>query len=82
MDDYSSVQAGGNVVDYPFWEDGYGANFRSVNMAHLHSGTSTERLTYAPNYNQQYFDTTLNKMLVCTNPSTKEWRDFNGNIVE
>jgi hypothetical protein len=28
---------------------------------------------------QQIFDTDLNKMLICTDPATKKWVDFNGN---
>lgn len=64
-----------------FWADGHGKNMNSRNNAQKQVVTSTELLTYAPNFNQIVYCSTLNKPLICTNPSTKEWRDFNGTIV-
>ena len=39
-----------------------GINILTRNLAHKSSGTTSERPT-APNLNQPYFDTTLNKMI-------------------
>lgn len=66
-----------NVGDVNFWEPGSGLNFVSRNLAHKLIGASSDR-PQAPNIMQQYFDTTLNKMLVHINGA---WVDFNGNSV-
>ncbi len=50
----------------------------SQNYAQKRLVTTTERLTYAPNYFQQVFDTTANKLLICTDPANKVWVDANG----
>lgn len=73
--------SGGNHVDEKFWEDGSGKNMKSRNQAQSLAGTSATRQTYAPNFMQQYFDTTLNKMLVCIDTATPTWVDMMGNVV-
>ena len=70
----------GNTQKMPFWEtDGSGVNMISENQAHKLRGTTSERLTYAPNYNQQYFDTDLNKLLIYNG---HDWTDCNGNVIK
>ena len=69
---------GKNNVDLKFWEDGHGKNVSTKNMAHAQSGTTSERLTYTPNYMQQYYDTDLNKLLIYDGTS---WIDVLGNII-
>lgn len=64
-----------NSIDVPFWESGYGQNSRTVNLAHKSAGTTSERLTYAANPHQQYYDTSLNKMLFYEN---NKWVDAMG----
>lgn len=64
-----------------FWQPNMGKGFRTINGAHLQQGSTAERLSYTPTLQQKYYDEDLNKMLVCTNPWTKVWRDFNGNII-
>lgn len=71
-----------NKVYIPFWADGHGKNFKSVNTSQPQMGTSALRKTFAPNYMQQYFDTDLNKVVYCKEPSTKTWIDANGNIID
>lgn len=61
----------GNIA---FWETGSGIDILTRNLAHKSSGTTSERPT-APNLNQQYFDTTLNKMIVYVDGS---WVDMMG----
>ena len=48
-------------------------------MAQKSIGTSEERKTYAGNYGQTFFDTTLNKMVMYN--GTK-WVDMNGAEVD
>ena len=67
-----------HVVDKPFWANGSGINMESQNYAQKRLVTTTERLTYAPNYFQQVFDTTANKLLICTDPANKVWVDADG----
>lgn len=71
----------GSSVDVPFWNNGSGLRFVSKNSAHSLMCTSTERLTYAPNYAQKIWDTTLNKEVICTEPSTKTWKNSLGETV-
>ena len=72
-----------NAVDEPLWaEDGSGKGFRTVNNAHKPACSSAERRSYYPQYQQQLFDTDLNKLLICTDPVKRIWRDALGNIVE
>lgn len=71
-----------NAVDTPFWaSDGSGVNFKSVNQAQAQQVTKATLRGYAPNFNQVVYVTDLQKPLICTNPNTGEWRDFNGNVV-
>ena len=46
-----------NRVDIPFFANGSGKNFKVRNLAHAIAGTTEERLTYAANNNQEYYDT-------------------------
>lgn len=63
-----------NSVDIPFFQSG-GDNFKVRNSLHKLSGDTETRLKYAPNNYQEYFDTTLNKMLYYIGGS---WIDCNG----
>lgn len=47
---------------HKFWEDGSGVNILTRDLNDKFSGTTANRPKY-PQNNQQYFDTTLNKML-------------------
>ena len=72
-----------NAVDLPLWaEDGSGRGFRTVNNAHKSGGTTAERKSYYPQYLQQYFDTDLNKLVICTDPAKRTWVDAVGAVVE
>ena len=72
-----------NSVDLPLWaEDGSGIGFVTRNNAHKSACTSAERRSYYPQYMQQVYDTDLNKLLICTNPAKREWRDAMGNEVK
>lgn len=64
-----------------FWEDGHGQRFQSRNSRQLLACDTTTRNSYAPNYLQRIWDTSLNKEVICANTATKEWRDAMGNIV-
>ena len=66
-------------VNIPFWANGHGKNFRTTNSAQLQMGTTSRRNFYAPNYMQQYYDSDLNKIVYCIEPSTNTWIDANGN---
>ena len=70
-----------NKVGIPFWADGHGSNFKSTNTAQAQLGSTALRNSFAPNYMQQYYDTDLNKIVYCKEPSTKTWIDAMGNIV-
>ena len=63
-------------VDYPFWEPGSGIGFRTRNMSNPYSGITASRPIHA-NLNQQYFDTTLNKMVYYTGSN---WIDAMGTV--
>ena len=67
-----------NRPNVQFWKSGSGLGFKTVNLVHKPGGTTTERNTYTPQYMQQYFDTTLNKMLVYDGAA---WKDYSGNSV-
>ena len=69
---------GKSKLDFQFWANGYGKNMKTINKAHAISGTTTERNSYTPTYMQQFFDTTLNKMLIYDGTA---WRDMNGNEI-
>lgn len=74
-----------NSPSLPFWENGHGHGFISRNMVHKQAGATTERNTYRPNYMQRYFDTTLNKEIICVDESGNNgkgtWKDAAGNTV-
>lgn len=70
-----------NAVDKPFWTDGHGKNFVTRNRAHALSGSSTVRRGYKPTYLQQFYDTTVGKMLWCVDTATPTWKDAQGNTV-
>ena len=72
-------EASGNAVEFPLWEnDGSGSGFETRNLAHKRIGPSEERRKYSPHLGQQYFDTDLGKLLVCTDPTTRKWVDAMG----
>lgn len=60
-----------------FWADGSGINFKTRNLNHRLYGTTAQRPS-APNIMQEYFDTTINKLIVYVGGS---WEDSNGNEV-
>ena len=66
-----------NRDDIELWEKGSGLNIKTVNLNHKHCGTTSERPSH-PNLNQQYYDTSINKMIVYIND---KWVDFLGNQV-
>ena len=71
-----------NYIKYrgvPFWEEGSGIHFRTINTVHKLAGTSGERLTYSPNLMQDYYDTTLGKRVFYNGT---DWVDMNGNKVD
>lgn len=69
-------------VDYPtYFEHGQGLNMKVRNMKHSLSGTSVYRRSIAPNYLQRYYDTDVNKELICVDTQNKTWVDTQGNIV-
>lgn len=71
-----------NSVDCAIWENnGSGSNILTKNNCHKSVCTTEERLSYYPTLGQQIFDTDLNKMVICINPESRKWVDFNGNIV-
>ena len=71
-----------NSVDEPIWaEDGSGVGFVTRNNAHKPACGTAERLSYYPQYMQQVYDTDLNKLLICTDPVKRIWRDAMGNVV-
>ena len=40
------------------------------------------RRKYYPQLGQQYFDTDVGKLLICTDPAKRKWVDAMGNAVE
>ena len=68
-----------NGVHQALWEeDGSGSGFDTRNLAHKKVGTSAERRSYYPQLGQQYFDTDLGKLLICTDPAKRRWVDAMG----
>lgn len=68
-----------NSVGDPVWEpDGSGCGFETRNLAHRLAGPAAERLSYAPHFGQQFFDTDLGRLLVCTDPAKRLWVDALG----
>ncbi len=76
-----SPDNGQNSVTEPFWADGSGQGFVTKNDAHMLSGTSAVRRGYKPTYLQQFYDTTVGKMLWCVDTANKTWKDAQGNTV-
>lgn len=70
-----------NHVGTAFWGENSGKNFRTTNLAQKEIGTTAERKTYCPNNGQHFFDTDLNKELICVDGHSEIWKDLNGNIV-
>lgn len=66
-----------NTSAIPFWESGSGINFDTRNTTDLLYGSTADRPSN-PNVRQQYYDTTLNKMIVFIDGG---WKDFMGNAV-
>lgn len=64
-----------------FWEDGHGQRFQSRNSTQLLACDTTTRNSYAPNYLQRIWDTTLGKEVICVDTANKTWKDAMGNIV-
>ena len=72
-----------NSVDEPIWaEDGSGVGFVTRNNAHKPACGTAERRSYCPQYMQQVYDTDLNKLLICTDPARRIWRDALGIVVD
>jgi hypothetical protein len=70
-------------VHQALWEeDGSGTGFTTRNLAHKAVGNSEERRKYYPQFGQQYFDTDLGKLLICTDPAKRKWVDAMGKPVE
>jgi hypothetical protein len=69
---------GKNMLNFQFWESGYGENIKTTNKAFAISGTTTERNKYTPTYMQLYFDTTLGKMLIYNGSA---WVDMTGSEI-
>lgn len=70
-------------LNYPtFFEHGQGHRMKVRNMYHQLSGTTTYRRSIAPNYMQQIYDTTLNKMVWCIDTENKTWVDADGTDVD
>lgn len=71
-----------NRVDIKFWEEGSGRSFRTRNMAHELMGDTATREGYYPTFMQKYFDTDLNKEIICVDEHQRIWKDAMGNVVE
>ena len=67
-----------NSDDIEFWKEGSGLNIKTENLNHKLCGTKDERPS-KPNSNQQFYDTTLNKMLYFINGN---WVDAMGAQIE
>ena len=62
--------------------EGGGSGFETRNLAHRDIGTSAERRKYYPQLGQKYYDTDVDKLLICTDPVKRKWVDAMGNVVE
>ena len=78
---YSTGLGSGNFVNIGFWEYGHGHGMRTTDTSHLQAGTTATRNTYRPNFMQRYFDTTLNKLVICVDEENGTWKDTMGNAV-
>ena len=71
-----------NELKAQIWEnDGSGNGFKTRNNCHKLVCGTKERSSYYAMLGQQIFDTDLNKMVICIDPATQKWVDFNGNQV-
>ncbi len=73
---YTIFTSQGNVANIPLWANGSGQTFKSRNAVHKEIGTTAERLTYSPNYGQTFYDTTTQKMYICTDPANSTWTEI------
>ena len=81
-DDNASPRVPWNsAVDSPFWERGHGHGFFTRNMFHKLACTTSERNSYAPDYMEHIWDTTLGKEVICVDETNRVWKDAAGNIV-
>lgn len=79
---FTNGGGGRNQRNTQLWEnDGSGVNFKTENSTHAKGGTTAERNTYYAQYMQHYYDTDLNKELICIDPATQKWVDSMGNEV-
>lgn len=71
-----------NEVNFKLWEDdGSGCRIKTINSCHKTVCSTEERNSYYPSLGQQIFDTNLNKMVICIDPSKKLWVDLMGKEV-
>lgn len=74
---YTTTRDSYKNAPHKFWEDGSGINVLTRDLNDKFSGT-TENRPQSPQNNQQYFDTTLNKMLYYIN---NNWVDAMGEVI-
>lgn len=74
---YTTTRDSYKNAPHKFWEDGSGINVLTRDLNDKFSG-STENRPQNPQNNQQYFDTTLNKMLYYIN---NNWVDAMGEVI-
>ena len=74
---YCVTEGGVGSTSYRFWENGSGGQFETRQSYNKIIGTTSERPVDV-SVNTQYFDTTLNKMIVYNGTG---WVDFMGNNV-
>lgn len=74
---YTTTRDSYKNAPHKFWEDGSGINILTRDLNDKFSG-ATENRPQNPQNNQQYFDTTLNKMLYYINGS---WYDAMGTVI-
>lgn len=74
---YTTTRDSYKNTPHKFWEDGSGVNMLTRDLNDKFSG-STENRPQNPQNNQQYFDTTLNKMLYYIN---NNWVDAMGEVI-
>ncbi|MDO5570561.1 MAG: hypothetical protein Q4F97_03740 [Bacteroidales bacterium] len=71
-----------NTPKKPFWAKGNGQNVTSKNDAQKQMCSKEERLTYAPNFMQTIYDTTLRFPVTCIDPSIPIWIKSDGTRVD
>ena len=71
------------MENFQAWaSDGSGSRFETRNLTHKKVGTSAERRRYYPHLGQEFFDTDLGKLLICTDPAKRKWVDAMGCAVD